>query len=143
MILEHQTVNAAEVQAHKVQVKQSLRHSAKARNNGANEQQNEAHCFITKNHYGTEHFIHHLRLCGKHWTNTWLPATSHHHHTYRQHRRHLHAGIPDDGSRRLCLYAAGATPPPQYHLVNANHQCCHLHMQLHNLCNKDIQQVFT
>ena len=49
MILEYQTVNTAETQTHKVLVKQSLRHSTKARNNGANEQPNEAHCFITKN----------------------------------------------------------------------------------------------
>ena len=94
------------------------------------------------NNNGTDCFLHHLWLCGKHWNDTRLSATGNHNHTHTQHRRHLRAGVPYDGNRRLCLYAAGIATPPKYHLVNVHHQCRHLHMQLHNLCNKNYERLF-
>ena len=80
----------------------------------------QLHCYKIKNN-GTINSLHHLRLCGKHWNDTRLPATSHHHHPHTQHRRHLRAGVPYDGNRRLRLYATGTAAPPQHNMVNVHH----------------------
>ena len=99
-------------------------------------------CYEIKNN-GTGYSLHHMRLCCKHRNDSRLPATSHHHHTHPQYRRHCPTHLPYDGHRSIRLYAARVASPPQHNLVNVHHQCCHLYVQLHNLYNQDIQQEFT
>ena len=93
-----------------------------------------------KNNNGTEHFILHLRLCGKHWHDTRLLATGHHHHTHTQHKRHCPTNVPYDGNWRLCIHAPRVVAPPRYHMVNVHHQRHHMPVQLHHLWNKNIQR---
>ena len=99
------------------------------------------HCYEIKKH-GASNFLHHLRLCGKYWNDTWLPATSHCNHTHPKHRRHCPSHVPHDGHRSLRLYATGRAAPRRRHMVNVHHQCCHLRLQLRYLCNKDSQRLF-
>jgi len=95
---------------------------------------------IKEKNNGTEHFIHHLQLCGKHWPDTGFPATGNNHHPHPQHRRYFGSGIPDDGNRRIRLYVAGVASPAQHNMVDADNKCSHRHMQLHYLYNKDVQR---